>query len=386
MDRELILSMANNNDTPFYLYDMRVINEKAGLVKSAFLEFNLLYSIKANPNATIIKNFVNLELGFDAASVNEVQLAKNNGASIDNIYYSSPGKSMRDLKMALDCCQIIVDSIGEIDRLNSLASAMGRTIQIGVRLNIENNKMQQSTHEVMGGVSSKFGISLEEFLALRISDFIHIDIIGIHVYFGSQILDIGLISGNFHIIAETALILKEKYNIKYVNFGGGFGVPYEKKESCIEIEKLSHHIHKDSIIQKLISTSITLNIELGRFLVAECGYFVSKILDIKTSYGKKFAIIDGGMNSFFRPMMTGDFHDVVQFQKKGSPETVTLAGKLCTPMDKYYDDLSLYSLSVGDIIAFKNAGAYGFTMSLLEFSSFGKPKEIVFGESKNEFT
>jgi len=379
MDKTRVLSIADINTGPFYLYDLQVIQEKVSQLKCALPEFSLLYSIKANPHPSIIKCFATLGVGFDAASINEVQLALTQGSKSTSVFYSAPGKTICDLNDALDCCQIIVDSINEIVQLNSLAASIDRKIQVGVRLNIENTKITKSTHEIMSGCASKFGITLKDYIGLNKTAFPNIDFVGIHVYFGSQLLDIELISHNFHIISEVALLLNRANNIQYVNFGGGFGIPYEKSESCIDIRQLSELIHNDLAFQKLSQTSVNLNLELGRFLVAECGCFVAKVLDIKNSYGKKYVIIDGGMNAFYRPIMTGDFHDIIQFNASGKLETVTLVGKLCTPIDQYYKDIVLPSFSIGDVVAFINAGAYGYSMSLLEFISYDKPQEILVG-------
>jgi diaminopimelate decarboxylase len=380
MDKEEVLAVAEINEASFYLYDLRVIEKQAAQVKATLPEFRLLYSIKANPHPSIVKHLVNMGFGFDAASVNEVKLALSQGSAPNNIYYSTPGKTIHDLNAALSCCEIIADSINELIQLNSLACSSEYKIRVGVRLNVKNKKIVQSKHEVMGGDASKFGISMDDFTTNNIKKFSNIDIVGIHIYFGSQLLDVKLISNNFHIIADTVLSLKDKINIQYVNFGGGFGVPYEKSETSLDIKQLSELLHNDLLFWELTQTSVNLNLELGRYLVAECGYFVSRILDIKNSYGKKYAIIDSGMNAFYRPIMTGDFHDIIQFNANGEPEIVTLVGKLCTPIDKYYEDIALYPLKVNDIIVFKNAGAYGYSMSLLEFISHNKPKEIIIGE------
>jgi len=382
MDKEQVLAIANNEASPFYLYDLCVIENKVKQIMASFPEFRLLYSIKANPHPSIVKHLANMGLGFDAASVNEVQLALNQGGMSDSVFYSAPGKTIRDLDATLDCCEIIADSINELNRLNCLAHSAECKIRVGVRLNVMNTKITQSTNEIMGGVASKFGISIEDFNTLNMEKLPNIDVVGVHIYFGSQLLDVKLIINNFHIIANTVLSMKCIKNIQYINFGGGFGIPYEKSEFCLDIKQLSDLLHNDLQFQELNQTSIRLNLELGRYLVAECGYFITRILDVKNSYGKKFAIIDGGMNTFYRPIMTGNFHEIVQFNTNGESEIVTLVGKLCTPIDKYYEDIALYPLSVDDIIAFKNAGAYGFSMSLLEFISHDRPKEIlIWGKS-----
>lgn len=377
MTKEQIVAIANYTSTPFYLYDLNVVKDKVKQIKESLPNFNLLYSIKANPHPSIVNLLNRLGVGFDVASANELQIALSEGSDPNNIYYSAPGKTIDDLRFSINKCHIIADSLNELHNINSIAYSSESTLKVGIRLNIQNERMCQSTHEVMSGFPSKFGINIEECSAINKKNFPYLEINGVHIYFGSQLLDVDLIWSNFHIIANQVLNLTKDYNIEFVNFGGGFGIPYEQSEQCIDVDQLSGLINEDSTIQKLFSTSIICNLELGRFLVAECGYFVSKIIDVKTSFNKKYAIIDGGMNAFYRPIMTGDFHDVIQFCSKGKPELVTLVGRLCTPIDQYYDNFLLSPVSVGDLIAFRNAGAYGFSMSLLNFISYDKPKEII---------
>jgi len=151
MDKEQILKIAAANETPFYLYDLQDIRTRAAQVKAALPEFHLLYSIKANPHPAIVRCLVNMGAGFDAASVNEVRLALRRGSKPENVFYSAPGKTMRDLDAAAGNCEIIADSINELERLNSLAGTMKRRIRAGVRLNIRNPIITQSMHEIMGG-------------------------------------------------------------------------------------------------------------------------------------------------------------------------------------------------------------------------------------------
>lgn len=377
MTKEQIVTIANYTSTPFYLYDLNVVKDKVKQIKDNLPNFNLLYSIKANPHYSIVNLFNRLGVGFDVASTNELRIALSEGCNPNNIYYSAPGKTVDDLRFSINKCHIIADSLNELHNINSIANSSGCTLKVGIRLNIQNERMCQSIHEVMSGFSSKFGMNIEECSVINKNNFPYLEINGVHIYFGSQLLDVDLICSNFHIIANQVLNLTKDYNIEFVNFGGGFGIPYEQSEQCIDMDQLSDLINEDSAIQKLFSTSIILNLELGRYLVAECGYFVSRIIDVKTSFNKKYAIIDGGMHAFYRPIMTGNFHDVIQFCSKGELESVTLVGRLCTPIDKYYDDFLLYPVSAGDLIVFRNAGAYGFSMSLLNFISYDKPTEII---------
>ena len=370
-------SIITKNNTPFYIYDLNIVKNRVEQIKKFFPSFNLLYSVKANPHPKIISLLNKMDVGFDVASCNEIQLLTDNKVNSSKIYYSSPGKKENELEFAIGKSQIIADSINEIININNIAKSMGHIEQIGVRLNVPNNQMLQSKHEIMSGKSSKFGVSIEELKSINQDTFPYIDIVGIHIYFGSQILNENIITNNFNIISNTVLELKKVFSIKYINFGGGFGIPYEKTEKGLDLNLLSSQINSDKSIKELLSLSVQLNVELGRYIVAECGLFITTVLDIKSSFKKKYIIIDGGMNSFYRPIMTGDYHEIIQLNKTGKREMVTIVGRLCTPIDMYYEDIMIYSPQIGDKIIFKNAGAYGYTMSILNFISHTKPYEII---------
>lgn len=370
-------STLNRNNTPFYVYDLDIVKNRVEQIKKFFPSFYLLYSVKANPHPKIISLLNKMDVGFDVASCNEIQLLTDNKVNSNKIYYSSPGKKENELEFAIKKSHIIADSINEIIRINTIAKSRGHIEHIGVRLNVSNKQIIKSKHEIMSGISSKFGVSIDELKSINKNDFPYIDIVGIHIYFGSQILNENIITNNFNIISNTVLDLKKVFNIKYINYGGGFGVPYKKTEKCLDLDSLSRQINSDKSIKELLSLSVQLNIELGRYIVAECGLFITTVLDIKSSFKKKYIIIDGGMNSFYRPIMTGDYHEIIQSNKTGKREKVTIVGRLCTPIDKYYEDIMIYSPQIGDKIIFKNAGAYGYTMSIIDFISHQKPYEII---------
>ena len=386
MNKEEILSIVKEYETPFYLYDFSVIKERVKSIKEAMPFFHLLYSIKANPHERIVRNLIKMGVGVDAASANEVGLALFQGCKAENIYYSAPGKTKADIDRVINNCNIVVDSINELFLINRIAKERSIIVSVGIRLNVRNDMMQSSTHEIMGGASSKFGMSMEDVLSVNGSDLSNISISGLHVYFGSQLLNEELILNNFKIIANAAIELRKIYNIQYVNFGGGFGIPYDKGELPLNLKTLSFRLLKDQSLCELIKSSVRLNLELGRYIVAECGLFFTQVVDIKQSYGKKYIIINGGMNSFYRPIMTGDWHDIIQFRKSGEPSPVSIVGRLCTPIDTYYENILLYPVELYDWLAFKNAGAYGYSMSLLNFISHTKPIEVLVKEDVNEIT
>lgn len=377
---------------PLYLYDKNLLKVKIEQVKGNFSGWNILYSMKANPFAGIVKVMKENGVLIDAASRGEVREAENLNFAPSAIYYSSPGKSVQDIKGAIDSCTIIADSVNEIFQINKIAEQMDRMIEIGLRLNIANHLISSNAFEVMGGVESKFGVSMEELIsrmdALLALKFIRIT--GIHIYFGSQVLEEAVIVNNFALIAKAALQLSRHMELRFVNFGGGFGVPYTKEERPLDLCKIKRALDEMAEIQELKKMDVICNLELGRFLAAECGTYVTKVMDMKVSGTKKYAILYGGMNSFFRPVFTKEYHHIYKFHKAGEEvgdekEQITIAGSLCTPLDQYYDGIEMEPLQIGDLIIFENAGAYGYSMSMLDFISYRKPAQLLIGDIEDEF-
>ncbi len=363
--------------SPFYVYSAEKIRRQVEAVKENFPSFNIIYSVKCNPFEPILQILLNMGVGIDAASRNEVLSAARLGHR--DIYYSAPGKTRRDIATCLRSSRIIADSLGELKLINAIAGEAGITAKVGVRINPDNEGMAASRFEVMSGVTGKFGIGWDEFVNAgeAIGGFKNIQINGLHVYFGSQLLSEEQILANFKIISQTALNMSG-FPLEYVNYGGGFGVPYEADEPPLDLKKLAALLDNDADTQLIARKGIRRNLELGRYLVAEAGLFVCSVADVKRRGGEVYAILDCGMNAFFRPKFTGQFHKVSVLDAEGREvERVHLVGNTCTPLDVFYDDIELPALRTGDIIVFENAGAYGYSMSMLDFISFDKPAQIM---------
>lgn len=377
---QILESEGIKRGTSVYIYNLGMITQNVNNIKKYFDGWNILYSMKANPNIDILKRIFQLGVGIDAASKNEVLLAKKVGFEKEKIFYSSPGKTYRDLEECHDKCTIIVDSMNEILRLSKIGKLQDKKIKVGVRVNITNDYMTGNAFEVMGGVTSKFGISIEEFKnATEIySDHPNIEIIGLHVYFGSQILNKDILVNNLILIAEFANLFCKEIKLEFVNFGGGFGIPYKYNDEKLDIQYIGKNEKLKYAIGNLQRNGIRCNLELGRYLVGNAGIYITSVEDIKVSYDKKYVILASGFNGFFRPIFTKEFHIIEKCDSKiDEYESITLVGNLCTPMDQYYEDIVFPKLDIGDWIWFHNAGAYGYTMCLLEFISHDKPLEII---------
>lgn len=379
---EKIVKVFNNDEQmkadAAYIYDLGMFGENCINVKNVFAKYGLLYSMKANPHPDILLKALNMNLGIDAASRNEVELANNCGFSKEKIYYSAPGKSDTDLEICFDKCILIADSINEVKKIVELAENRRCHVGIGIRLNIPNTLIVDKAFEIMSGIPTKFGISLGQIYELKNickGSFVHI--VGIHIYFGSQIMEEDIIKENFLNIINCAIKIKEIFKLKFINFGGGFGIPYNEYEQPLDLNTIMD-LEVSTAIDRLITDGIECNLELGRYLIANAGVFVTKVIDIKINGGVKFIILSAGMNSFFRPVFTKEFHKLHKcLSTTKEIERVTIVGNLCTPIDQYYKDYEIEKLQVGDLVWFENAGAYGYSMSMLNFISHNQPLELV---------
>jgi diaminopimelate decarboxylase len=376
-----INELVNKYGFPLYVYYENIIKNKIEILKNTFEKFEILYSYKANPNKEIINFLRANNIGADVASINEVKLANKMNISKEKILYSSPGKVEEDINYAIENSIIIANSYSELKMIDKICKEKNKKIKIGIRINPNVEFNEKNIFEIMGGRASQFGIDEETLLEKKewLYSLEYIEIIGIHVYMGSGILNYKLICDNFRYILNIVdlCINKMNFNIKFIDFGGGFGIPYTKKENKLDMKSLNSEINEIFKIEKRFNIdNIRLIIESGRFLTAEAGKFITKVVDIKKSRGEKYIIVHGGMNGFYRPNFTRVIHPTIVYNSSAENEKVTICGNMCTPLDIIAKDILLPKINIGDIIVISNAGSYGYTMSLLEFISQRQPKEI----------
>ena len=355
---------------PLYIYDEREIESALKKLRNGMVDFEVFYSVKANPNGDILEFFSKNGTGADCASANEVEKARSLGFLAKDILYSAPGKTNEEILDSIGKCTIIADSLSELSRINSIVE---EKTKIGVRINPSVGFSKGKAFEIMGGDSSKFGIDEELFFDNyeEINQLENIDVVGIHVYMGSGILDHDIILENFKKIFDIANRFDRKF--EFIDFGGGFGIDYSNK-TLLDIDKLGKGVKK--LVDEYNMESTRLIIESGRYLVAKSGVYLTKITDVKESMGKTYYIVYGGMNGFFRPTFTKELHKVEVLNDSKEMLEVVVAGHLCTPIDVIDSKCMVKKAQVMDDIMVKDAGAYGYTMSILEFISHRKPIEI----------
>ena len=373
----------------FYLYDEKIIKNSISNLRKVFLEIEFLYSVKCNSNVNVLKSIFSEGFGADTASLAEVLMARKLDLDKNKIYYSAPGKTSKDIEVAINESNLIADSIEEIRRINMVSKSLNKVTEIGVRLNPD-----------FSGKASKFGVDEDIFYDfLQNNSCQNIKIIGIHVHLKSQELNVETLANYY----KNMFLLVEKvqntlsYKLKYVNMGSGMGIQYSKSDVPLDLDRLKNLV-KDNLSEfKKHNPDITIFIETGRYVTAKSGFYIMKVLDKKVSYGTTYLILKNTLNGFIKPSViklvskyekenpvsweplftSKDAFEILTFKEEtDKKEKVTLVGNLCTATDVIAEDIVLPSMDCGDIILINNAGSYAAVLSPMQFSSQEKPVEV----------
>lgn len=394
-NKEMILEQAKKYNS-FYFYDESKIISAANRLKEDFNGIEFLYSLKSNPAPAIVKTIVSQGFGADAASLEEVKLAKRFGIPPEKIQYSAPGKSKVDIEGALDISTIIADSINEVFLIEEVAKERNMTAEIGIRINPNFTFLGDE------GISSKFGIDEEQVYEWipKWRALSHIKIVGIHVHLRSQELKAEVLEAYYKRMLLLAIALQEAigYRLTFINMGSGLGIPYAKKDIPLDTKYLGEKTFSfmKDFQEKL--EGVKLILETGRYVVGESGYYITRVMDKKVSMGTTFIILHNTLNGFIRPSLaqlvlhyakenmpdgseplftSKDAFQFVQLTEEKEGEEVTLMGNLCTASDVIARDMMMPKLNVGDFIAISNAGSYGAVLSPMQFSWQSPPPQLI---------
>ncbi len=390
---EVIKTQAEKYDS-FYLYNQVGIIKSTNILKENFPQVEFLYSIKSNSNNHVVNTIFNQNFGADAASLGEVLLSHELGLGSDKIYYSAPGKTIADIKGAIEKSIIIADSIDEIKRIDTVSKELGKVTKIGVRINPNFSFTENS------GGSSKFGIDEELIYELLAENQCkNIEINGIHIHLKSQELNANILEQYYNKIFTLATNLKEKCNCKldYINMGSGIGIEYSINDNPLDIKRLGQFVANKLEELKKTNPNTKILIEVGRYAIGKNGLYVTKVVDRKTSYGTTFIILKNTLNGFIRPSIANligkystdkkpiaseplftslDAFQFLTLKESGEKEKVTLVGNLCTATDVIAEDIIMPKLCYGDIVFMTNAGSYGAVLTPMQFSTQEKPVEL----------
>lgn len=372
-------------DGPVFVYDPALVAARVARFRAAFPSIDLHYAIKANPFVPLLDAMAGLVDGFDVASAGELAKVVALGRPVS---FAGPGKRDPELTAAIEAgVTINLESESEASRALAIAGRLGRTPRLAVRVNPDVEL--RGSGMKMGGRPSPFGID-----AVRVPALVRelvaagADWRGFHIYAGSQALDPqAIVDTQAATLALAARLAEEASHAPpLVNLGGGFGVPYFAGDRPLDIEVVGAALEEALAVRPAILADSRFAIELGRWLVAEAGVYLARIVDRKESGGETFLILDGGLNH--QLAASGNFGTVVRrnyplalaHAMGAEPvETVSVVGPLCTPLDRLGDRVTLPAGAVGDIVALFLAGAYGATASPSAFLGHPPAAEVLGG-------
>lgn len=382
---EALADMAG--DTPLFVYDSAMLRARVAEWRAAMpAEVQLHYAMKANPYAPLLAFMAELVDGFDVASGGELRAALGCGVVAEHISFAGPGKRDRELEAAIAAgATLNLESAGEATRALSIAARLGLTPRLAVRVNPDFDL--KGSGMKMGGGAKPFGVDAGEVPALvRHLLGAGADWRGFHIFAGSQALDAAAIADTqAQTVALAARLANEIGRTPpLVNLGGGMGVPYFPGDKAVDAAAVGQALGETLGGRDPILADSRFAMELGRWLVAEAGVYLTRIIDRKISHGETFLVTDGGLHH--QLAASGNFGTVIRRNYPvaaanafGSDpvETVSVVGCLCTPLDRLGDQVALPRTDVGDLIAIFQAGAYGASASPATFLGQGPAREML---------
>jgi diaminopimelate decarboxylase len=369
-----LLQLSEQFGSPLYVYDAEKIKSQYNRLTKAFSKVEKLrinYAMKALSNIAILQLLEGMGSGLDTVSIQEVQLGLHAGYSPERIFYTPNGVSLEEIEE--------VNALGvqiNIDNLSILEQFGAKHPNVPVCIRINPHVMAGGNANIsVGHIDSKFGISVHQLPHLvRIVENTKMNIVGIHMHTGSDILDIEVFLYAAEILFDAARHFK---NLDFLDFGSGFKVPYKKDDIETDIEELGKKLSKRfNEFCTEYGKSLTLIFEPGKFLVSEAGQFLAKVNVIKQTTSTVFAGIDSGFNHLIRPMFYGSSHHIENISNpKGKERFYSVVGYICET-DTFANNRRISELKEGDILSFKNAGAYCYSMAS-NYNSRYRPAEVL---------
>ena len=379
MNNKVLLEAADKFGTPLYIYDSNMIKSQYNRLKQSFKDVKNLqinYAVKALSNISILKYMINLGSGIDAVSIQEVKLALKAGVNPKKILYTPNGVSIEEIKEVSELgVNINIDNLEVLEQFGNLNPDIPVCIRINPHIMAGGNSKIS-----VGHIDSKFGISIHQTPhILRIVENTKININGVHMHTGSDILDVEVFLNAAEILFEIA---KKFKNLEFIDFGSGFKVPYYPGDSETNIEELGVKLtERFNLFCHEYGKELKLIFEPGKFLVSQAGKFLCRVNSIKQTTSTVFAQVDTGFNHLIRPMMYGSNHHIENISNVGDIERYySVVGYICET-DTFATNKKISSISPGDILSFSNAGAYCFSMSS-NYNSRFKPAEAFYIDDK----
>lgn len=370
-------TIAREVGTPAYVYSRKTLTRHFHAFDNAFhgLDHLVCFSVKANSNMAVLKLFADYGGGADVVSGGELFRATKAGIPAGRICFAGVGKTETEIAQAVEAGILMfnVESVGELEAIQRVASALDRRAPVGIRVNPD---VDAKTHPYIstGLKKNKFGLDVEGALdAYRMAaSMSHLDVVGIDCHIGSQLTDLSP-------FVETLARLKKMINtlaeegigLKYLDLGGGLGIPYNDEQPPQPLE------YAMSLSEELAGLGLKVILEPGRLIVGNAGLLLARVTYTKSTEAKRFVIVDAAMNDLVRPSLYGSFHAVwPERQSEAARVTVDVVGPICESSDFLAQDRELPQPQPGDLLAIMSAGAYGFTMAS-NYNSRRRPAEVM---------
>lgn len=361
-----LINLAQKKSTPFYLYSADQIKKNIKIFKSQLKSSKPLicFAVKSNSNLQILKQICQLGLGADVVSLGELKLALKAGFKVNKIVFSGVGKTNNELEFAIkkNILSINAESKNEIININTIAKVLNKKVNIGIRIN-PNIKAKTNKKITTGDKINKFGISINDLYDIfrnkhKLSN-INIHLLSVHI--GSQIKDIQPYKKVLNTISKILNTLrKDKHQIKFIDLGGGMGIPYFKNDTKFKISEFAREVKKFHNKHK-----VNIIFEIGRYLIGDTGVIISKVTYLKEAGDRYFVILDTGMNDMARSAIYEAFHEILPIIKRSKKfsKKIEFVGPICESSDTFGVYTKYSKLEEGDYICLTNCGAYGRTLS-----------------------
>ena len=374
-------TLAKKYSTPLYCYSLKRIKKNISNFKKNFKKINPLicFAVKANSNKILLREIGKQGLGADVVSIGELMKALKSGIKPNKIVFSGVGKTSKEISSAIDKKILLInaESKSEILEIEKIAKIKKKKVKIGIRLN-PNTDAKTLSQISTGKKENKFGVTEKTFLDLvnyvKKSKFLELKCLSVHI--GSQILDYKPYEKMLSVLDKV--IKKSKFNFEYIDLGGGMGIDYEQKNKKLDLKKYAFNIKKF-----LKRNNSKIIFEPGRYIIANAGYLISKIIYIKERNKKDFIILDTAMNDFMRPALYNAKHHIIPSKKSNlkSNKVYEFVGPICESTDKFSTFEFFQKLNEKDLVVICDVGAYGMSLSS-NYNLRPKPAELLIENSK----
>jgi diaminopimelate decarboxylase len=374
-DNVKVSTIANKVETPFYLYSYKTLVDHFHKLKEAFKEINPLicFSMKSNSNLSVCKALLNEGAGLDIVSGGELYKAMKLKADPKKIVYASVGKKEDEIREAIKrrILYFNVESIPELQHINSIAASMNRKVDVAIRINPD-VKPVTHRHIATGEKQTKFGVDFKtaENIFDNSNRYSHLNIVGLHLHIGSQITE----SAPYLKALKKVLsfVRKSRIDIKTLNIGGGLGIVYSKERPQTAQQ------FAEAVMPILKKLDARIILEPGRFIAGNSGILVTSVVYVKKTPVKRFVIVDAGMNDLIRPSFYEAYHEIQPIVRNKNARTyiADIVGPVCETGDYFARDRRLPELESGHLLAIMSAGAYGFSMAS-NYNARPRPSEVM---------